>query len=54
MGKNQQTGTAGVQRWGKTHEGITAYGFFQQTAVHWQAGDVTYWKAEVLQSSLPK
>lgn len=33
MGKNQQTGTAGVQRWGKTREGTTACGFFQQTAV---------------------
>lgn len=53
-GKNQQTGTGGVQGWGETREGTVAYGFFQQTAVRWQAGDVTYWKAEVLQSSLPK
>jgi len=51
-GNTQQTG--GVRGWGETCGGTIVYGFFQQTAVQWPAGDVTYWKAEVLQSSLPK
>lgn len=52
--ENQQIGTDGVQGWDEACEGTVAQGFFQQPAVQRQAGDVTFWKAQVLQSSLPK
>lgn len=40
-GKKQQTGSGGVPDWSETHGGTIAQGSFQQTAVRWQAGDVT-------------
>lgn len=52
-GKNSKLVPVGFKAGVKYTEAV-AYGFFKQTVVQWQAGDVTYWKAEVLQSSLPK
>lgn len=52
-GGKARTGAGGVQGWCGIRGGL-AYGFFQQAVLWWQAGDVTCWKAEVLQSSLQK
>lgn len=53
-GKNIRSVLVGLKAGVKHMKGIVACGFFWQTAVQWQAGDVTYWKAEVLQPSLLK